>query len=106
MLTKENLLKFKSEFEAEYVLNIVVSVIIAVILVLACLAMYRPINTTQYQEVRKLAKQELYPKTQAMAVELTHQDEIRSSDYYRLIYAKHYESSKLKIYPAATIDGQ
>lgn len=106
MLTKENLLKFKSEFQAEYVLNILVAVIIVVILILSCLAIYRPINTIQYQEVKKLAKQELYPKTQAMAAELTHQEVIRSSDYYRLIYARHYESSKLQIYPAATMDGQ
>jgi competence protein ComGC len=103
---KEKFLKFKSEFELEYMLNVFVVIIISVILFLACLSLYRPITTLQYQHVKLLAKQESYPKTQAMALELTHEETIRSADYYRLMYAKHYESSHRKTYPAATMDGK
>ena len=104
MLSKEKFLKFKSEFQIEHILNFVVAFIIAIILIIACVSMYRPIDRVQFQQVKRLAQQEVYPKTQAMADQLIHQEVIRSSDYYRLMYAKHYESSKLRIYPAASVD--
>lgn len=106
LIFKEQISKFKSEFQIEYVLNVLVASVILIILVLSSVALYRPISATEYQQVVFLSYQESYPKTQYMAMLLTKQDTIRSADYYRLIYAKHYEASKIKQYPGSTMDGK
>ena len=106
LISKQQFLKFKSEFQIESALNILILAVILTIFLLASLALYRPITVQQYQVVQQLAHQEVYPKTQNMALDLTAKEQIRSKDYYRLVYAKHYESSHIKTYPAASFESQ
>lgn len=103
---KQQISKFKSEFQLEPALNLIILLMMVSILFIASLALYRPISIQQYHFVQQLALQEAYPKTQAMALELSKQEFIRSMDYYRLIYAKHYESSHIRTYPAASYETQ
>lgn len=102
LIFKQQILKFKSEYQVESVLNLLLFAVILTIFIVASLALYRPISVQQYLVVQQLAQQEAYPKTQHMALNMSVQETIRFKDYYRLVYAKHYESSHIKIYPAAS----
>lgn len=104
LIYKDQLLKFKSQFKFEYLLNTVVVVVILSIIFCAVLALKRPIEPQKYRKVVRLTKQHAYPATQKMANHLMLQENITASDYFRLMWAHHAESSKVKQYPALEQD--
>ena len=104
LIYKDQFLKFKSQFKFEYLLNVVVIVVIFSIILCAILALKRPIESKKYQKVLLLTEQQTYPATQKMANHLKSQDYIAASDYFRLMWAHHAESSKIKQYPALEQD--
>lgn len=101
---KEYRLKFQSKFPFDFTQNSVLLVVIVMILLLSSYALFRPINAVQYQQVQVLAGQYTYPKTQVMAAKLTTKDKVSNAEYFRLMYAVDYESSKIKEYPALNIE--
>ncbi|OTG82931.1 hypothetical protein [Acinetobacter sp. ANC 4648] len=104
LISKDQFLKFKSQFKLEDLLNIVVVLVILSIIFCAVLALKRPIESQKYDKVRLLTEQQQYPSTQKMANYLILQDNIAASDYFRLMWAHYAESSKIKEYPAMAQD--
>lgn len=101
---KEYFSKFKTHFPFEHIQIAILLVIVSLILLVASYALYRPINTAQFNQVLKLSKQQSFPATQDMAEQLAIQKKISNAEYYRLIHAYEYESSKIREYPALNID--
>ncbi|OTG65147.1 hypothetical protein [Acinetobacter silvestris] len=104
LISKDQFLKFKSKFNLEDVLNTVVVLVILSIIFCAVLALKRPIESQKYHKVMLLTEQYTYPATQKMANHLILQDDIVTSDYFRLMWAHRTESSKVKEYPAMAQD--
>ncbi|WP_180114565.1 hypothetical protein [Acinetobacter sp. YH12063] len=96
----EKIIQFKYKIQLEQIYNIFVSVMIVVILVLAVIALYRPISVQQYQNVSRLALQQSYPETQEMAMLLRQQDRIRVGAYLKLMHAYQMESVRAHQLPA------
>ena len=96
----EKIIQFKSKIQLEQVYNIFVSMMIAIILILAVIALCRPISVQQYQNVSNLAVQQSYPETQEMAELLKQQDKIRMAAYLKLMHAYQMESVRAHQLPA------
>lgn len=94
----------KSKVQAEYVFNAVIFSIIVVVISISFVAARHPVSSEQYFEIQKLALQQSFPQTQNMAHLMLMQDRICVVDFYRLMHAQHYESSRIQIYPAETQD--
>lgn len=101
---KEYRLKFQSKFPFDFTQNSVLLLVIALILLLSSYALFKPINAKQYQQVDALAVQYSFPKTQEMAAELKTQEKVSNAEYFRLMYAVDFETSKIKEYPALNIE--
>ena len=65
-----------------------------------------PVSSEQYFKIQKLAIQQSFPETQNMAHLMLMQDEICVVDFYRLMHAQHYESSRIQTYPAEAQDDE
>ncbi|OTG77618.1 hypothetical protein B9T33_14835 [Acinetobacter sp. ANC 5054] len=96
----EKIIQFKSKIQLEQLYNIFVSVMIAVILVLAVIALFRPISIQQYRNVAQLAMQQSYPETQEMAETLQQQKQIKVGSYLKLMHAYQMESVRAHQLPA------
>ena len=68
---------------------------------LGMLSQYFPM---QYQRVVDLALQAQFPQTQQFAQQLLIQRQINTVTYLKLIYAKHFESSKIRQQPSLQMD--
>lgn len=101
---KEYFLKFKTQFPFEHTQIAILLAIVSLIMLSASYALYRPINTEQLDQILKLSHQQSFPATQDMAVQLVTQKKISNAEYYRLIYAYEYESSRIREYPALNIN--
>ena len=88
----------------ENVLHSCVLFIVLVCVVVAGSAVFRPIDTKQYQKIVQLAGQEHYPDTQDMAGHLLTQQNIYSLEYFRLLHAWQTEQAHVKEYPALKIE--
>lgn len=95
--------KLYSSFPMENILNYCIISMISIILIVAALALLRPINSEQYRLVTQYSKQATCPKTQKIAVQLQHQERIKRIEYLRLLRAYHFENSHVKKYPAVDI---
>lgn len=100
---KDYFSKFTLPFPVENFLNAFVGLIIFIILTLAMFALTRPIPTEHYKQVLKYSQQASFPKTQHLAQQLQQQSQITRVEYLRLLRAYHFESSRVKQYPA--VDG-
>ncbi|MEG0198803.1 MAG: hypothetical protein RR676_16855, partial [Acinetobacter sp.] len=69
----QKIVQFKSNIKLEYVYNVLIVTIVAIILMLALIALHRPISLTQFENVVKLSSQASYPDTQQMALSLMQQ---------------------------------
>lgn len=87
-------------FPVENVLNFMVIAMVAIIIILATLALYRPINPEQYKKVVNYSTQAAFPKTQRIAEQLSQQEHIKFVEYLRMSRAYDFESSHVKNYPA------
>ncbi|MBJ9954223.1 MULTISPECIES: hypothetical protein [unclassified Acinetobacter] len=100
---KDYFQKLCYSFPVEKILNSFVVVIITLMIVLATLALLRPISPEQYQYVIQYSQQAAYPQTQNIANQLRHQDQICVADYLRLLRAYHFENQRVREYPAVDI---
>ena len=72
----QKIVQFKSNIKLEYVYNVLIVTIVAIILMLALIALHRPISLTQFENVVKLSSQASYPDTQQMALSLMQQQQV------------------------------
>jgi hypothetical protein len=100
---KDYFQKLFYSFPMEKILNSLVVLVIAVMILLATLALLRPISPAQYQYVILYSQQATYPQTQNIANQLRHQDRVCVADYLRLLRAYHFENQRVKQYPAVDI---
>lgn len=101
---KDYLQNFKSKVPIEQLFNAVVAGIILIVILVSVFAGLRSVSSDQYYKVKQLAQQQSFPETQNMAHLILMQQKISVIDFYRLMYAKHYESSRIQKYPAMTIE--
>lgn len=94
----------KSKVQTEYVLNTVICSIVVLVIGISFVAARHPVSSEQYSKIQKLASQQSFPQTQNMAHLMLMQDRICVVDFYRLMHAQHYESSRIQTYPAETQD--
>lgn len=100
LISKSQVLKFQQQFKFENILYIFVILMIITICILATMALFRPIESKKYQNVMQLSEQATYPATQQMAIRILLQEEILTSDYFKLLEAHQFESSQVRSYPA------
>ena len=92
--------KFKTQFKLETVFNSVVLAMILAILIIAGLALVRPVSVVHFQKIKQLSEQATYPYTQKMAQNLMKAPDICAADYFRLMHAYKREEMRVKQYPA------
>ncbi len=98
--------KFKTQFKLETVLNGVVLAMILAILIIAGLALVRPVSVVHFQKIKQLSEQATYPYTQKMAQNLVKTPDICAADYFRLMHAYQREEMRVKQYPAIESEDQ
>ncbi len=100
----QKIVQFKSEIKLESVYNVLVVTIIAIILMLALIALHRPISLTQFENVVKLSSQASYPDTQQMALLLMQQQQVPYGQYFKLMQAHHLEMTQAHQLPPLQVD--
>ena len=96
--------QFKSNIKLEYVYNVLIVTIVAVILMLALIALHRPISLTQFENVVKLSYQASYPDTQQMALSLMQQQQVPYGQYFKLMQAHHLEMTQAHQLPPLQVE--
>jgi len=90
----QKIVQLKSKIKLEDIYNGFIVTIIATILVLAFIALHRPISVQQFENVVKLSTQANHPDTQQMALVLMQQHKIPYAQYLKLMQAHHLEMSQ------------
>lgn len=106
LILKDQFSKFKSKLHVEYLLNSILGVIIAFIVMTAIYGLVRPISIDQFHQVTQISKQQSFPETQEMAEALLTQKQIHTLQFYRLMHAYHFESSRINQYPAMALEDE
>lgn len=95
--------KIKEFIQLERIYNFFIVFIICSILVLAFLALKRPITQKQYQDVVRLSQVATNPQTQKMALQLLNSETIVRADYLQLVQAYQFENTQARHYPAVSL---
>ena len=98
------IVQFKSNLKFEYVYNVLILNNDAVILMLALIALHRPISLTQFENVVKLSSQASYPDTQQMALSLMQQQQVPYGQYFKLMQAHHLEMTQAHQLPPLQVE--
>lgn len=96
----EKILQIKSKIKLEQLYNIFVSLIVVLILILASIALNRPISVQQFHNVLKISEQQICPESQEFAIVLSQQYQVNMKQYLTLMQAYHSESTKAHQLPA------
>ena len=100
----QKIVQFKSNIKLEYVYNVLIVTIVAVILMLALIALHRPISLIQIENVVKLSYQASYPDTQQMALSLMQQQQVPYGQYFKLMQAHHLEMTQAHQLPPLQVE--
>ena len=100
----QKIVQFKSNIKLVYVYNVLIVTIVAIILMLALIALHRPISLTQFENVVKLSSQASYPDTQQMALSLMQQQQVPYGQYFKLMQAHHLEMTQAHQLPPLQAD--
>ena len=100
----QKIVQFKSNIKLEYVYNVLIVTIVAIILMLALIALHRPISLTQFENVVKLSSQASYPDTQQMALSLMQQQQVPYGQYFKLMRAHHLEMTQAHQLPPLQVE--
>ena len=106
LISKQNFLKLRNEIKLERIYNIVVAVMIIFMLMLAFIALQRPITASQHQVIVNLSHVANNPETQKMAYRLLQHQDVNRSEYFRLMRAYQFENAKVKYYPAMALEDE
>ena len=100
----QKIIQFKSNIKLEYVYNVLIVTIVAVILMLALIALHRPISLMQFENVVKLSYQASYPDTQQMALSLMQQQQVPYGQYFKLMQAHQLEMTQAHQLPPLQVE--
>lgn len=100
----EKIRTYWSKLTLEQIYNSVFIFIIFLIMVLASVALYRPVTMIQSQQIQQLSTQQQLPQTQDMALALLDQPEIYRGQYLKLMQAYQQESVRAHQLPALDVD--
>ena len=100
----QKIVQFKSNIKLEYVYNVLIVTIVAVILMLALIALHRPISLMQFENVVKLSYQASYPDTQQMALSLMQQQQVPYGQYFKLMPAHQLEMTQAHQLPPLQVE--
>ncbi|MGE8563697.1 MAG: hypothetical protein ACN6NM_07850 [Acinetobacter bohemicus] len=100
----QKIVQFKSNIKLEYVYNVLIVTIVAVILMLALIALHRPISLMQFENVVKLSYQASYPDTQQMALSLMQQQQVPYGQYFKLMQAHQLEMTQAHQLPPLQVE--
>ena len=100
----QKIVQFKSNIKLEYVYNVLIVTIVAVILMLALIALHRPISLMQFENVVKLSSQASYPDTQQMALSLMQQQQVPYGQYFKLMQAHQLEMTQAHQLPPLQVE--
>ena len=100
----QKIVQFKSNIKLEYVYNVLIVTIVAIILMLALIALHRPISLTQFETVVKLSSQASYPDRQQMALSLMQQQQVPYGQYFKLMQAHHLEMTQAHQLPPLQVE--
>ena len=100
----QKIVQFKSNIKLEYVYNVLIVSIVAIILMLALIALHRPISLTQFENVVKLSSQASYPDTQQMALSLMQQQQVPYGQYFKLMQAHQLEMTQAHQLPPLQVE--
>lgn len=104
-LVLQKIQQFKQRWTLEQIYNASVGGIIFLILLIALIALYRPISAQQYQSLYMLAEQEHHPESQKIALSLTTQaQKISVGQYLKLMHVYQYEEKRAKTLPAYVVE--
>ncbi|MDY6482533.1 hypothetical protein [Acinetobacter faecalis] len=96
--------QFYAQLKLEQIYNAFILFIISIILVMSTVALYRPIDSVKFQQVKVIANQPIYPESQEMAEVLLQQHTIMVGQYLRLMHAHQIEMNKATELPALSIE--
>ena len=96
--------ELKTNFNVERFYNVVVVALIGGILLIASLALTRPISPSQYQYLRQLTQQYTYPETQQYAQHLTASENINLRTYFKLLHVYQAEAKAKSHLPAQNVE--
>lgn len=103
-IVQKNLEKIKNQFNVDRLSHTVIAILL-IFFTFKAIQLYRkPINEFQYQHVVELALQAQFPQTQQFAQQSLLQRQINTVTYLKLIYAQHFESSKIRQQPSLQLD--
>ena len=97
--------QFKSKIKLEQLYNYLIVLIVVLIIILASMALYRPIGVPQYKAVLQLSQQYSYPETQEMAEQLAARHQISMHQYIKLMQAYQQESHRAHRLPDSVQEG-
>ena len=100
----QKIVQFKSNIKLEYVYNVLIVTIVAIILMLALIALHRPISLMQFENVVKLSYQASYPDTQQMALSLMQQQQVPYGQYFKLMQAHQLEMTQAHQLPPLQVE--
>ena len=100
----QKIAQLKSEIKLESVYNVLIVTIITLILLLAFIALHRPISVIQFENIKKLSAQASYPDTQEMAVWLMRQQQVPYGQYFKLMQAYQLEKARARQLPPVQED--
>ena len=92
----EKILQIKSKMKLEQLYNIFISLIVVLILILAFLALKRPISVQQFHNVLKVSEQQNCPESQDMAMVLSQKHQVNMGQYLKLMQA--YPSETVQVH--------
>ena len=95
----EKILQIKSKMKLEQLYNIFISLIVVLILILAFLALKRPISVQQFHNVLKVSEQQNCPESQDMAIVLSQKHQVNMGQYLKLMQAYQSETGQVHQLP-------
>lgn len=103
-IVQKNLEKIRKQLTIDQVSYVVILILFILFIFKACQLYSKPVTNQQYQHVTELALQAQYPQTQQLAQQLVTEPDLNTVRYFKLIYALHYEASKIRHQPSIQLD--
>ena len=98
-LVLEKVQQFKAKLSLEQSYQLAVFTIIIVILVMALIAILKPVSSVQMQRIEYLRLQHTHPESQQVATQLIEQKEVSVGQYLKLMHVYQYETQRAQQLP-------
>lgn len=96
---------FQFNISLQQILHLAVLLVVLGIMLAAYRSLQHPIGLTQMQQLDRLARQQVYPHTQSLAMNiLTEYEYISYAQYLKVMHAQQNEQRQAKQLPALQVD--